>query len=367
MIRQTLVILFLACPFLAGPAWAQSAPPPMRAQLSPRQFTTLSSELPGKVDRITVRDGEAFKKGEMLVEMDCVLQRAQLEKARASLGAAEKTLAVNQRLAEMKSVGALEVQLSAAEVAKARADVSFMSATVAKCSVSAPFAGRVVERKAQSHQYIAAGQPLLDILDDRSLEIESAPELVSPGRRRFMIVFALAIWVYRVVLFLGIALLVYHAFFKVLGLFLMAVEIGWFILRPVGVELMEVWKRRAALQPNRRLARTIAVVVAAIAAVAIPWQTSVEAPGVLRPRDLARVFAEAPSRIDAVLVSVGESVTAGQTLMRLASPELEFQHTALGARARAQEWALANQSFDDEVRAGAIRYWNRNGAPPWRA
>lgn len=163
--------LVLAALILAGPAWAQSAPP-VRAQLSPRQFTTLSSELPGKIDRITVRDGDAFKKGDMLVEMDCVLQRAQLEKARASLGAAEKTLAVNQRLAEMKSVGALEAQLSAAEVAKARADVSFMSATVNKCTVAAPFAGRVAERKAQSHQYITAGQPLLDILDDRSLDVE---------------------------------------------------------------------------------------------------------------------------------------------------------------------------------------------------
>jgi putative peptide zinc metalloprotease protein len=62
------------------------------------------------------------------------------------------------------------------------------------------------------------------------------------------------------------------------------------------------------------------------------------------------VFAEAPARIEAVLVSVGEPVTAGQTLMRLAAPELEFQHAALAARARAQEWALANQGFDDEVR-----------------
>jgi membrane fusion protein (multidrug efflux system) len=165
-----MIRLVVATLILAGPAWAQTLP--VRAQLSPRQFTTISSELPGKIDRITVRDGDAFKRGDILVEMDCVLQRAQLEKARASLGAAEKTLAVNQRLAEMKSVGALEAQLSAAEVAKARADVSFMSATVSKCTVIAPFSGRVVERKAQSHQYITAGQPLLDILDDRSLDVE---------------------------------------------------------------------------------------------------------------------------------------------------------------------------------------------------
>ena len=44
-----------------------------------------------------------------------------------------------------------------------------------------------------------------------------------------MIAFAWATWVYRLVLFLGIAVLVYVFFFKVLGLLLFAVEIAWFI------------------------------------------------------------------------------------------------------------------------------------------
>jgi len=36
------------------------------------------------------------------------------------------------------------------------------------------------------------------------------------------------IWIYRFFLFLGIALLVYHYFFKLLGLFFNDVEVGWF-------------------------------------------------------------------------------------------------------------------------------------------
>lgn len=47
---------------------------------------------------------------------------------------------------------------------------------------------------------------------------EAPPEVFTPRRQCWLIVFAFATWLYRLVLFFGIALLVYHAFFKALGL-----------------------------------------------------------------------------------------------------------------------------------------------------
>lgn len=47
------------------------------------------------------------------------------------------------------------------------------------------------------------------------------PEHQTPGRRRALIAFALTTWVYRLVVFLGIALMVYLFFFKALGIVLM--------------------------------------------------------------------------------------------------------------------------------------------------
>ena len=44
--------------------------------------------------------------------------------------------------------------------------------------------------------------------------------------KRAMIAFALVTWIYRLIVFLGIALLVYNLFFKLLGIFLLMVEIG---------------------------------------------------------------------------------------------------------------------------------------------
>lgn len=177
--KATLCALIAALA-LAAPAAAQqpgqpdaaSVPQVIRAQLVPRAFTTLSSETAARIDKISHRAGEHFQKGETLVEFDCVAQRAQVAKARAVLKAAEKTYAINQRLFQMKSLSGLELEVSAAEIDKAKADVAIADATQSKCTVEAPFAGVVVDQKAREFQYTPPGQALLEIVDDKALELE---------------------------------------------------------------------------------------------------------------------------------------------------------------------------------------------------
>ena len=55
---------------------------------------------------------------------------------------------------------------------KARAEVGANRAVLGKCSVAAPFAGRVAEQKVREQQYVQPGQALLDIIDDSVLELE---------------------------------------------------------------------------------------------------------------------------------------------------------------------------------------------------
>jgi len=144
----------------------------LRGQLIPRRFTTLASEVAAKVDKIVVREGDRFKDGQTLVSLDCSIQRAQLERARTVFATAERLHSAHQRLVELKSAGELESAASAMEAAKAKGELQVLQATLAKCSISAPFAGRVVEQKVRDQQFVQAGQALLDILDDSVLELE---------------------------------------------------------------------------------------------------------------------------------------------------------------------------------------------------
>lgn len=144
----------------------------IRAQLMPRRYTTIAAEIGAKVNRLPVVEGSAFRAGQLLVSFDCTLQQAQLNKAQAELDGADQTHKTNQRLAELNSVGQLELDLARAAAGKARADVSAHRSVLGKCSVAAPFAGRVAEQKVREQQYVQPGQALLDIIDDSVLELE---------------------------------------------------------------------------------------------------------------------------------------------------------------------------------------------------
>ena len=165
----------LAPPALPSPG---GVTPEIRAQLTPRQYTTLSSEMAGRIDRIATQVGAHFQKGDVLVEFDCAVQHAQLQRAQAVQTQAEKTFTIDQRLVALKSMGQLELDVAGAEVEKAKADVAAATAVTSKCTIAAPFSGITVEQKVRAFQYTTPGQALLDVLDDHGLEIE----LIAPSR-----------------------------------------------------------------------------------------------------------------------------------------------------------------------------------------
>ncbi|WP_168220498.1 hypothetical protein [Azospirillum thermophilum] len=146
------------------------------------------------------------------------------------------------------------------------------------------------------------------------------PEQPPADRRRFMIGYALAVWVYRFVLFLGIALLVYAMFFKLLGLFLMMVEIGWFIARPILQEL-RVWaQRRRDLRLNRRSGATFAAAALLVGAFFLPWRTEISAPAVLKAERQAVLYAARPGIVAAMPEAVGRRWRRGRRPSSCAPP-----------------------------------------------
>jgi len=144
----------------------------IRIQLVARDEVELSSEINAKIAALPLRDGDAFRAGQMLVSLDCSLYAAQLHKAQAEADAARELLQVDQRLAQLHSVGELEVEQADAKMKASAAEVAYMQATVQKCVISAPFDGRVTKRSASPQQFVEAGKPLLTIIDTGHLELK---------------------------------------------------------------------------------------------------------------------------------------------------------------------------------------------------
>ncbi|HZZ11578.1 MAG TPA: HlyD family efflux transporter periplasmic adaptor subunit [Paraburkholderia sp.] len=169
------------------------------------------------------------------------------------------------------------------------------------------------------------------------------PEPFSASQRRMLIAFEFVTWLYRLVLFLGIAVTVYLFFFKLLGAFLFVVEVSWFIMMPITREL-NFWRvHRNRIRPNRKL--LLGVVAAAfLLLIAVPWRTQIHAEGVARTERQLRVFVPFPARIKAIHPP-GE-VRPDDTLMVMEEPDIASHVEGSEAGIRGYEARLAGLIAD---------------------
>ena len=149
------------------------------------------------------------------------------------------------------------------------------------------------------------------------------PEPVAAAQRRFLVWFAWGVWAYRVTLFLGIALMVYHYFFKLLGLILFAIEIGWFIVLPIVRELKAWWTLRGAIPKQGRAWASVGFLAFLMAVLFIPWSDRISLPAVLESTPHATIYAPVPGRIVELAAKEGRRVEVGDRLVVLESPVLE--------------------------------------------
>jgi len=178
------------------------------------------------------------------------------------------------------------------------------------------------------------------------------PESFAPRTRAWLIAFAFATWIYRLMVFVAIALAVYHFFFKALGVFLLAVELGWFVVQPVMGELKVWWQRRADVPRSRRVVWLL-LATGVVALLVIPWRQDVSAPAVLRAERQQLIYSPLPGRI-AKPPQAG-AVRAGGTLLVLDSPDIRGRADVSRASAEsfsAQLQRLPGVRQGEEKRAG---------------
>jgi len=155
--------------------------------------------------------------------------------------------------------------------------------------------------------------------------------------RRGLVAYGLGLWTYRFFLFLSIALIVYHFFIKVLGVFLFAVQIGYFLVRPMAGEIREWAARWREMRPSRTLLRTALLLTVGLSLLLVPWRGTVLAPATLKGRYQPLYTAEA-GRIERLAVANGDRVEAGDLLVKIHVPELEHELEMARQRLRQLRW-----------------------------
>ena len=166
-------LLLLAIPARAADAW-----PEIRVQVVARTATTISAPMSGQLAEFPLHDGDRFEKGALLGRFVCAEQEGALAHARAVLEEKRQVYATNHKLHDFGTGSGLDYHVALAQMEEAAADVQTATALVDNCSVKAPFAGRVGGIQARPWQFLGVGAPMLDILEDKALELE----LIVPSR-----------------------------------------------------------------------------------------------------------------------------------------------------------------------------------------
>lgn len=180
------------------------------------------------------------------------------------------------------------------------------------------------------------------------------PEAVTVSRRKALVAYAWGVWCYRIVLFTGIAIMVYHYFFKALGIVLFFVEMVFFVCLPVWRELEAWWSRRAVFAGTRRFVLTMAIMAIGVLGLFMPWGSRVSIPAVLQSAMYATIYPPAAGRIVSVSVTPGQSVQEGQALLAMESPELVKAAKLAEIQVRQLDVRIQRQAGNTEDRAQAL-------------
>ena len=167
---------------------------------------------------------------------------------------------------------------------------------------------------------------------------EKWPESFALPKRRALVAFALFTWVYRLMVFIGIALLVYYFFFKLLGILLMILELVWFIGKPVMKEL-EVWnKRRSEISVARRW-WFAGLAVLLVAVLVFPFSSRITGYGWFHAQDQQLIHAPFAAQI--VSVPTQREFKTGDVLFVLDSSMLSIAQGKSRQMAQARESQIA--------------------------
>ena len=177
---------------------------------------------------------------------------------------------------------------------------------------------------------------------------DHVPEQFSARLQTILVAYAWGTWIYRFFLFLGISLLVYFYFFKLLGIIAMAVELIFFLGAPILREISVWWQRRVEIFTNPRGWLSIGSLGFVLAMLVLPLGRSVNLPGILGAGVDLRVYSPVAAQVTKVLVKTGDEIKNGQILVRLHSPVVEQKLKIAERRLKLVEYRLARAAANRE-------------------
>lgn len=140
--------------------------------LRSRRSVVLRPEISGRITQLNFSDGQRVRKGQLLVQLDDQLPRAQVQQSRAELSIARANHKRNQELVAQNFISQRSVDESAANLQVAQAKLSLAQATAARLRIVAPFDGITGIRTVNVGDYLKDGADIVNIEDIAAIFVD---------------------------------------------------------------------------------------------------------------------------------------------------------------------------------------------------
>jgi membrane fusion protein (multidrug efflux system) len=143
------------------------------ADLRPARRSVLAAEVPGRVESITVREGDRVTRGQLLMTIDGRSLQQTVREAEAVFFQRSQQYSRAENLFAKQSITKAQMldALTFRDVAQTSLDSAKLQ--LSKSRLVAPWTGRVAVRSVELGDYVQPGQPVVELIEVEHLEVRA--------------------------------------------------------------------------------------------------------------------------------------------------------------------------------------------------
>ena len=142
----------------------------LTGSLEPIAQVHIISEAQGRINQLVLFPGDRVEAGQLLVQLDDAVVKAELGKAIASFKQAKLDLKRIQRLKPRKLASEDQIARAQTALELAKSEVSLWRTRLSRTRIKAPFAGVISKRLKEQGDVISINDHILTLIDDSALK-----------------------------------------------------------------------------------------------------------------------------------------------------------------------------------------------------